>query len=151
MTTISIRRAILADLADLAVLFDRYRRFYGRAGDRDGASAFLQARLQHADSTIFIAFDGACPVGFVQLYPSFSSLSLARVFILNDLFVEEHCRKNGAGTALIAAARAYATSLGARYLTLSTAKDNATAQALYRATGWKRDEQFDEYSLALAT
>lgn len=34
-------------------------------------------------------------------------------------------------------------------LTLQTAKDNLSAQALYEATGWVREETFIEYKLML--
>ena len=35
-----------------------------------------------------MAFDGDNPIGFVQLYPSFSSVSMMRSWVLNDLFVK---------------------------------------------------------------
>ena len=88
-------------------------------------------------------------LGFTQLYPTFSSVSLARVFVFNDLFVAEAGRRRGVGKALIDAASAYASSLGAMALTLSTAKDNLGAQALYRSTGWVREETFIQYKRSL--
>lgn len=87
-------------------------------------------------------------VGFVQLYPAFSSIFLARTFILNDLFVCPRCRKQGAGSRLIQTAIAYAKQVGALRLSLSTAITNQTAQALYERTGWKRDEHFLHYHFA---
>jgi GNAT superfamily N-acetyltransferase len=91
---------------------------------------------------LFIAADGDTPVGFAQLYPSFSSVSLARVFILNDLFVAEAGRRKGVATALLAALEAHAWAFGAARVTLNVARDNPQAQALYRAQGWTQDAQF---------
>jgi GNAT superfamily N-acetyltransferase len=65
--------------------------------------------------------------GFAQLYPSFSSGSLARIFILNDLFVSPEARRCGAGIGLLQAAVDYGRRVGALRLVLSTEVSNATA------------------------
>lgn len=84
-------------------------------------------------------------VGFAQLYPSFSSTSMKRVWILNDLFVPPAHRHGGVGRALLAAAEELARNTDAKGLVLATQKTNAPAKALYRAHGWKLDEVFDHY------
>jgi len=89
-------------------------------------------------------------IGFAQLYPSFSSVSLARTFILNDLFVQEQARRIGVVSSLLSDAATVAVSLKAVRLSLSTALTNDTAQALYRSAGWKRDQQFSVYHLVLS-
>jgi len=149
MSTITVRQAVLTDLEALVPLFDGYRQFYGRASDPDAARKFLMARFNHHESVLFIAHDGDTPVGFTQLYPSFSSVSLARVFILNDLYVHEHARRKGVASKLMGEAAEFARSLSTVRLSLSTATTNDTAQALYQALGWKRDEQFHVYHLAI--
>ena len=149
MNTITIRQAVLSDLEALAPLFDGYRQFYGRASDLPAATAFLSARFNHGESVLFIAHEGNKPVGFTQLYPSFSSVSLARVFVLNDLFVQEHARRKGVASKLMSAAAEFAKSLEAVRVSLSTATTNQTAQALYQSAGWKRDEQFFVYHFAI--
>src|SRR5689334_3381279 len=98
MSSISVRQAVLSDLDSLSSLLDEYRQFYGRVSDVAAAQLFLKERFNHAESVLFIAHDGCSPVGFVQLYPSFSSSSLARIFILNDLYVREHARRKGVAT-----------------------------------------------------
>jgi ribosomal protein S18 acetylase RimI-like enzyme len=148
-STFTVRQAVLADLDLLAPMLDQYRQFYQRPSDAAAARAFLLERFNHGESVLFIAQDGDTVLGFTQMYPSFSSVSLARVFVFNDLFVAEAGRRRGVGKALIAAAASYAKSLGARFLTLSTARTNESAQALYESTGWKRDEVYLEYSLML--
>ena len=146
---IEIRQAVLADLKVLAALLDDYRHFYGRKSDTAAARAFLQARFEHGQSVLFLAHDGVTPVGFTQLYPSFSSVSLARVFILNDLFVAPTHRRAGVGTLLLDAAAGYARAMGAVRLSLNTDIGNTTAQALYEAKGWKRDQEYFAFHLAL--
>lgn len=147
---ITTRQADLADIDTLAPLFDAYRQFYGRASDLSGARAFLHARLHHGESVVFLAFDAAGQaVGFTQLYPSFSSTAMARIFVLNDLFVCASARQQGVGTGLLTAAADHARSAGAVRLTLSTATTNATAQAVYAAAGWERETQFHVYNLTV--
>ncbi|MCC6968183.1 MAG: GNAT family N-acetyltransferase [Nitrospira sp.] len=148
--THTIRQATVEDVEQLAPLFDAYRRFYGRTSDVAAAQAFLLARFANRESTLFMAHAGNVAVGFAQLYSNFSSVSLARTFILNDLFVQEQARRTGVASSLLSAAATFAVSLGAVRLSLSTALINDAAQALYRSAGWTRDEQFSVYHLALA-
>lgn len=149
MTTVAVRQAVLSDIDALAPLFDGYRQFYGRPSDPRAARDFLLARFDHGESALFIAHADGTPVGFCQLYPSFSSVSLARTFVLNDLFVQESARRRGVASKLMSAAIAFAKSLGAVRVSLSTATTNESAQALYRAAGWKRDDQFVVYHFAV--
>jgi len=146
---LAIRCATSDDLEVAAGLFDQYRQFYRAASDLDAARRFLRERLAAGDSVALLAFDGAEAVGFTQLYPSFSSLSMARIFILNDLFVAPAGRRRGVGAALLEAAAAYARESGAVRLTLSTAETNTTAQSLYEGKGWKRDTDFFVYNFRL--
>lgn len=145
MNQITVRQAVLSDIETLVPLFDSYRQFYGRTSDCEAAREFLSARFNHGESVIFIAHESETPVGFTQLYPSFSSVSLARSFILNDLFVSADDRRKGVGSLLLTAAVDYAKTRNAVRLTLSTEITNETAQALYQSTGWKRDDQFYAY------
>ena len=138
-SAISVRQAVLSDLAALAPLFDGYRQFYGRAPDEAAAESFLRDRFNHGESVLFLAFDRDEPVGFTQLYPSFSSVSLARTFILNDLFVVPSHRRTGVGSELLRAAVEHARSLSAVRVTLNTDIQNTPAQATYEARGWKRE------------
>jgi GNAT superfamily N-acetyltransferase len=142
-----VRRAEPADLDALVPLFEGYRQFYKADAERDGARAFLAERLEQRDSAIFLATVDGAAVGFTQLYPSFTSVRMARIFILNDLFVVPEARMHGAGKALLLAAQEYAAENGAIRLTLETATDNVTAQALYEADGWVRDSAFYTYTL----
>ena len=147
---IFVRRASLADLDQIAPLFDAYRQFYDQSPNLALAREFLHERLEQNQSVIFLALsaDGLA-IGFAQLYPSFSSASAQRVFILNDLFVDPAARRSGAGRALLQAAADFGRSAGAARLTLSTAHTNTSAQSLYESTGWLHDEIFRGYHLVL--
>ena len=145
MSRLSVRQAVFADLGELAELFDQYRVFQGRDRDFEAARAFLQARFDHGESVVFIAYENSLPLGFAQLYPSYSSTSLARVFILNDLFVHEKGRRKGVASSLLAALEDYAWAHGAARVTLNVASDNEPGQALYEAQGWSKDAQFFMY------
>lgn len=149
MGTVSVRQATIFDVPELVPLFDGYRGFYERPSDVTGAHAFLLNRFKHAESVIFLAYEGSESVGFTQLYPSFSSASMARIFILNDLFVREDARDKGVGRKLVGAAVEFARAAGAVRLTLCTAMTNMHAQAVYESLGWRRDEQFYVYNFSL--
>ena len=149
MSSITIRQAVLADLDAVAILFDGYRQFYGQASDEAAAKTFLQARFEHGQSVVLLAESQGQAVGFTQLYPSFSSVSMARVFVLNDLFVSPTARRRGVGEALLDAAADHARQLGAVRLSLNTDVQNLPAQALYASMGWARDQKYHAYHLAL--
>ena len=144
-----VRRATSLDTGLVAALFDAYRQFYRRPAGLDGARRFIADRLARGDSAIFLAFDGADAVGFTQLYPSFSSVSMAPIFVLNDLFVAPGGRRKGVGAALLDAAADHARAEGAVRLTLTTEVSNVTAQSLYERKGWVRDTVFYTYNFAL--
>jgi GNAT superfamily N-acetyltransferase len=145
-----ITQATIADIDVIAPLFDGYRQFYGKPADLEAVRAFLFERFVNNQSVIFLAKDEMeDAVGFAQLFPSFSSVSMARTFILNDLFVVPNARRTGIGAKLIDAAAIYARSVGAIRMTLSTATDNDRAKALYISSGWKRDESFYVFHLGL--
>lgn len=145
MSTVTVHQAVLSDIEALAVLFNQYREFQGQPRDLPAARDFLRARLDHGESVVFVAHLLDVAVGFAQLYPSYSSVALARVFVLNDLFVQEAGRRKGVASKLLAAVESYAWSLGAARVTLNVARDNEQGQALYAARGWSRDGQFHMY------
>jgi GNAT superfamily N-acetyltransferase len=143
-----IIQAVPEHLDVLVLLFDGYRQFYRQASDLEGAREFLSQRLERGESVIFLALsDSAEGLGFTQLYPSFSSVSMRRLWILNDLFVAPTARKLGVGQALLERARAFARETQAKGLTLQTAVDNLPAQALYESLGWQRETEFYTYNL----
>jgi GNAT superfamily N-acetyltransferase len=143
-----IVRATIGDVDDLVPVFDGYRQFYGSRSDPAGARAFLADRIAHDESVIYLAYTGPREAaGFTQLYPSFSSVSLKPLWILNDLFVRAGIRRGGVGRALLERARQHAIDTAAKGLVLSTGVTNKAAQTLYESAGWERDDEFFQYHL----
>ena len=138
-----------SDLDALTRLFDLYRVFYRCEPDPDAARDFLGSRLETGDSCLLCAFDEDEMVGFTQLYPSFSSTEMKRIWVLNDLFVDPSARRRGVGGELLRAAREFGRETGAAYLCLETQTTNLTAQSLYEKEGWIRDLEFYNYNLEL--
>jgi GNAT superfamily N-acetyltransferase len=141
--------ADLQHVDTIAPLFDAYRQFYRQAPDLEHAREFIKDRLAGGESVIFLAVREGIGLGFAQLYPSFSSVEMKRLWILNDLFVTPSARKQGIGAALLERARQLAIETGARGLMLETAVDNITAQRLYERLGWRREVDFYTYYLYL--
>ena len=135
--SLTIRAATTADIPTIAPLFDAYRQFYGKPADPQAALDFIRERLERNESVIFVAEDptrGA--LGFVQLFPSFTSVQARRLWVLNDLFVAPQARGLGVGRALMNAARDHAINTGAKRLTLETMDDNEKAWKLYESLGY---------------
>lgn len=145
-----VRSAQKEDLKQLSELFNAYRCFYGRESDLTLASSFLSERLEQKNSTIFIAeTEKGFIAGFVQLYPTFSSVSAKRAWILNDLYVSQDYRRCGVAKQLIHQALEFGRETGAAWVSLQTALDNTAAQALYEQIGFTRENYFCEYSYSL--
>jgi ribosomal protein S18 acetylase RimI-like enzyme len=146
---IKVGLAQLEQLEELAELFDRYRMFYQQPSNTEAARYFLQERLEKSDSTIFVAITDGQIVGFTQLYPSFSSVSMKRIWILNDLFVRETDRNQGVAKLLMNAAADFARETAAIRIVLSTQISNNLAQAFYESYGYTKNEEFYQYQLTL--
>lgn len=143
----NIRQAIISNVDQIAILFDQYRQFYQETPDILLAKTFIAERINKQESVIFVAENETKQlIGFCQIYPSFCSVSAAKIGVLYDLFVAEFARKTGAGRALMLAAHEYAANNNMVRLDLTTARNNSKAQALYESLGWVRDEVFYTYS-----
>lgn len=151
MTPCDIYRAHSEHLDDLAALFSDYRTFYRQPVDPDAVLHFLSDRLANDESVIFVArlpgTNGL--IGFTQLYPTFSSLQMRRVWTLNDLFVAESARGLGVARALMETVQSFALSTGAVALELATEKTNTAAQKLYDSLGYERIDGYLHYARAL--
>ncbi|NAY90680.1 GNAT family N-acetyltransferase [Muricauda sp. JGD-17] len=139
-----IKKASLSDLRKIVPLFDAYRMFYKQQSNIEDALAFLKARFENQDNVVFLALEGNEPIGFMQLYKTFSSVSLQSFYILNDLYVNPEYRKRGVGEALLNSAKTFCSEQNAKGLALETAKDNP-AQHLYERMGWRKDTDFFHY------
>jgi ribosomal protein S18 acetylase RimI-like enzyme len=136
---IAVRRANESDLDAIAPLFDAYRQFYHQPSDLPRAREWLRERMLRDEAMLLVAERGGTAIGFTQLYPMFSSVRTARLWILNDLFVAAGARRHGVARALLEAAAQACREDGAAGLMLETGRDNFAARALYRAAGWHED------------
>ncbi len=142
----TVRRATLQDLNAVAHLFDLYRQFYEQESHLSAAKDFIQKRLQNEESIIFVAESQSKELlGFTQLFPTFSSVGMKRIWILNDLFVAPEARGKKVAESLMQTAMKFSEESGARNLTLQTAVTNLPAQKLYEKLGWKRVDNFFSY------
>ncbi|MGQ8871677.1 GNAT family N-acetyltransferase [Paenibacillus sp. TSA_86.1] len=165
---IGIRQAELDDISEVSRLFNDYRMFYGQDSDLEGASRFIHERMSNHDSIIFIAewiqgikeeSDAAryeqCDeikgkgAGLVQIYPSYSSVSMGPIWILNDLYVDSNDRKQGIARKLMQAVMKQAQEHKIIRISLSTAISNQQAQALYESEGYTRDQSFMYYECSV--
>jgi|TARA_B110000240_G_scaffold35291_1_gene38528 GNAT superfamily N-acetyltransferase len=138
--------ATIDNLEKLLPLFEGYRRFYQQASNTEVARKFLSNRFNKKDSVIFISYDDhEIAQGFNQLYPSFSSVAMQRIFILNDLFVHPKYRGKGIGKVLMNHAKKFALKKNSKGLTLETSIYNP-AQRLYERLGWKKDTDVFHYT-----
>jgi GNAT superfamily N-acetyltransferase len=144
---INIKQATINELDELAILFDQYRIFYQKAGDVDGAKKFLKERIEADESVIFVSFDDKNTMtGFTQLYPLFSSTRMKKLWLLNDLFVDNNHRGKGISVALIDKAKELCKQTKACGLLLETAKTNKVGNNLYPRTGFVLDQEHNFYS-----
>jgi GNAT superfamily N-acetyltransferase len=139
-----IVEATINNLEGLSSLFNLYRIFYGNESNIEIADKFLTERIEKKDSVIFIAINNNKYVGFVQLYPTFSSVSCQHDFILNDLFVEESNRKKGIATLLIKKCKDHVINNDGKGLALGNMINNHSRK-LYETLGWHVDESVKRY------
>lgn len=146
--TLMVEQARTADVDRVAPLFDAYRQFYGAAPDLQAARNFMADRLARREAIVLLAVPGSheagdgVAAGFAQLYPSFSSVALGPILVLNDLFVAPAWRRRGVARRLVEEAVAYARKTGSVRIELATQLTNQHALRLYEAEGFVRDDQF---------
>ena len=147
-TQVAIRRAIPNDVDQLTELVEQYRDFYKQERD-DKTNQYLTDRISKNESVIFVAEIDGLIVGFTQCYPTFSTLLLSSIWLLNDLFVDPTYRGQHIADQLMQSTEAAAKNSGATRIWLRTAHNNAPAQALYEKRGWVQDGVFKRYDLNL--
>ncbi|RLV58461.1 GNAT family N-acetyltransferase [Parashewanella curva] len=146
----TIAQATQTEIKQVVKLFDEYRQFYHQPSDLNSAHEFIQQRITDNSSVIFLASDSnGMGLGFVQLYPSFSSVKMKPIYILNDLYVSQHARCVGVGGKLIERCIAFAQDQGVNRLVLATHQENMLAQKLYRNYGFVQEQEFLSFHLVV--
>ena len=137
--SVEITRGSLDVMDEMAALFNAYRTFYRQPSDVEAAKNYLKSRIENDESVVFLARVDGVAAGFMQLYPIFSSVSLKRAWLLNDLFVDAAHRRKGVARALLQRAKELGHETHSKWLMLQTQQRNFNAQHLYESNGWERE------------
>ena len=109
-------------------------------GVEAGYARFFASQLDHPDTIILVAEDALGEVvgyAYAALEPrSWADLREA-CGKLHDVFVADHARRRGVGSALAREAMARLRALGAPRVVLTSAWQNREAHALFRALGFR--------------
>lgn len=148
-----ITQVVMKDVTDLLPLMRAYCDFYGVAPTDSELSTLPRALIDDPDRDgiqLIARDDDGHALGFATIFWSWSTLSAARIAVMNDLFVRPDARGSGLADALIGACAQACIERGdIASLRWQTAKDNARAQAVYARVGAGREEWFD-YSIFTA-
>lgn len=134
----------------LVLLFNEYRIFYEQQSDLAGCRTFIEKNLRQNRSKLFLLLDDrGVAVGFSQLYPAISSLTMHHYYYLSDLYIDKAARGKGYARYLMNFITDFCTCEGAERLTLDTALINQIAQSLYESLGYQREEVYITYHQSL--
>jgi GNAT superfamily N-acetyltransferase len=140
---VSVEQATRSDVDAIVPLFDAYRAFF-TGGNRDEESRrFLEERLSKGESVIFVARDGESAVGFIQLYPLWSSWYCRRIWFLSDLYVDEAARNRGIGRRLVERVIEYARETNAASVMVELPRSEPHLAEFYGKLGFDRDPVFE--------
>ncbi|KKI93496.1 hypothetical protein WQ54_04520 [Bacillus sp. SA1-12] len=140
-----IRQATIQDLPKLVPIFDSYREYFKQEKNPQEVLCFLFAKFERLESVIFIAEKDNEIIGFAQLYPVFSSLSLQRVWLLNDFFISEDFRNLGVGKQLFSNVKEFTILTKPKGIELSVEHENKQAWTFWEKQGFKLDDEFRSY------
>jgi len=141
-----------ADLPDLLPLMRGYCDFYEVAPPDEALLAMsrvLIADPERQGLQLIARDDDGAAVGFATIFWTWSTLSAAKLGVMNDLFVAEGARGGRIADALIAACVEHCREHGATELAWQTAHTNQRAQAVYERVGARRDDRWLDYSLSV--
>lgn len=144
-----IRRCEINDLDRISILFDEYRQRYKQASDLESVRGYLRQRLEQQDAIIYIVESDNVFHGFSLLYPSFSSIGLSAIWLLNDFYLASGENKRGMAQALLERIAHDCQEAGAIRIEVSTVKENHRLHKLYRDNGFEKDYKYDYYYLPL--
>ena len=139
----TITRATGADVAALAPLFDAYRMFFTHRDRIDESLRFLADRFAREETVVFMGWSDGSALGFVQLYPLWSSWYCRRIWFLSDLYVKESARKHGLGQRLVGRVKVHAEETNASSVMVELPHVEPHLAAFYAKLGFHRDDVFD--------
>jgi len=143
----TVHTSTLGDIPNLVPLFDAYRIFYEQASSLEAAKQYLTERMSKNEAIVFhVTNKQGAFVGFCLLYPFWSSISMQRIWVLNDLYVNHDHRKHGVAHILMSRADAYAVETNAKEVILETHPSNTPAKNLYKKFGYKLDVEYEHWN-----
>lgn len=143
-----IIKATISEIDNLSPVFHEYR---GISISREEVTSiedsktWLHDRIQNGQAVFFNVVDEGQIVGFSTLYQGFSSISLKKYWILNDLYVIPSYRNRGCAKLLISYILKYAVTSGSKGVELETSYSNKHAQTLYENFGFKENKLYKNY------
>jgi GNAT superfamily N-acetyltransferase len=93
---------------------------------------------RHPTTMVFLAYQGAAPVGLAVCFLGFSTLAARPLVNISDYFVLPAQRGAGVGRKLLAAVERRARELGCCKLTLEVQENNTRAKRVYAAAGFSQ-------------
>ncbi|EMP4115387.1 GNAT family N-acetyltransferase [Vibrio parahaemolyticus] len=142
------REAKIEDLEQLSKLFHSYRQLsvsLDNSAPESESADWIESRLKDGSGVFLLATADEQVLGFATLYQGFSSVSLNKYWVLNDLYVSKSARGLGLGRALMEYTETYAKSTNAKGIELETSLDNVVAQSLYEDLGYLENTQYKRY------
>ena len=130
-------------------MFVDYREFYNAMPQQEDSKAFLTERLNKQEAIILLAIENDAALGFCLVYPSFSSVLLRPIWILNDMYVTEESRRKQVANKLLKALAKQARDNNVVRLRVSIHASNEIAQRLYESADFLEDQNFRSYILPL--
>ena len=143
-----IKEATILEIDELAYIFHEYREIsvsHEGTSSIEESKSWLHDRINGREAVIFIAIEENSIVGFSTLYKGFSSISLKKYWVLNDLYVVPNCRGKGYAKHLISEIQKYAIASGSKGIEIETARSNKLAQALYESFGYEENNIYKRY------
>lgn len=144
-----IKLCNINDLDRLVPLFDSYRQHFKQASDPEAIKQYLQQRIEADEAIIYLAQSQEDLHGFVVLYPSFSSIGLAPIWILNDFYLKSGNQKRLMAKELLDRIGADCKEQGGIRIEVNTRKENHKLHKLYKDYGFEKDYKYDYYFLQL--
>lgn len=143
-----IRTASIDDVAELSLLFHAYRQLsvsLDHSATITESKNWLKDRIDNGEAAFLVAENNGSIIGFATLYQGFSSISLQKYWILNDLYVRDEARGLGVGSALMAEADKLAVGTNTKGIELETAISNTLAQSMYEKLGYVENTKYKRY------
>jgi GNAT superfamily N-acetyltransferase len=136
VTVTALTKPTAEQLADVAEVFDQYRRHYGLPVVPGQTLGWLSDHTSHRRLSVFAAHAGEDLAGLATTVVVPASLRLGCSWQLRDLYVLPGARRRGVARALVGAVRQAATAAGAIRLSVQTEPGNIAALQLYRTSGF---------------